>query len=562
MYSSACEKSSRDTLRYFEQVRSFFLQALGGTPGKMTPLRIIAFGSKKEYEPYRINEFADGYYQSTSVRDYIVLSHTGSDAYPMVVHEYVHLLVTHSSLELPPWLNEGLAELYSTLKPTGNKMVVVTLIPGRHQALLRDKWVPLATILAADQNSPYYNEKNQAGSLYNEGWALTHMLLLSPEYRPKFPQLVDAINRKTPSQEALANIYGKPLSAIEKELQAYLRGDRFLAAVFPVALDKSVEDANSETPPVFDVKMLLAELGDRPGNEPATQKALEELIQQAPDRPEPYTARGYLLWRKEGIGPAKKDFQKAFQLGDRNPKLLWDYGRMAENGDATRAITELLAVEPGRVDARIELAGLQMNAREPSKALETLAPVRRINETDAVHLFRIMAFAHAQTKNLDEAEKAATRWKEVAKTDEEKQEADRFLSSVRNARNPRQPVAVTTLVDKTNASDSRAPVRREAANDSHGPKEQTFAEPPSISGTFVELDCKGSQARFVIETVQGKRTLLIQDPTKVTVVSKAGGSVELTCGVQKTRLPVHVTYDELAVRMTGVDGIVQIIQFD
>jgi hypothetical protein len=36
--------------------------------------------------------------------------------------------------------------------------------------------VPLQAIVSADRNSPYYNEKNRAGSLYNEGWALVHML--------------------------------------------------------------------------------------------------------------------------------------------------------------------------------------------------------------------------------------------------------------------------------------------------------------------------------------------------------------------------------------------------
>ncbi len=31
-------------------------------------------------------------------------------------HEYVHLVLRASNLQVPPWLKEGLAELYSTLR--------------------------------------------------------------------------------------------------------------------------------------------------------------------------------------------------------------------------------------------------------------------------------------------------------------------------------------------------------------------------------------------------------------------------------------------------------------
>jgi len=171
VYSSASEGSTRDTLRYFEQVRSFFLQATGRSVSKPVPIYIIAFGSEKEYLPYRPNEFAAAFYHGGAERDYIVLSRTSSETFPIATHEYVHLVVQHSGLNFPPWLNEGIAELYSTLKPLGDKVVVGNLIAGRVQALYSEKWVPLAVILSAGHDSPYYNEKDKAGSLYNLNYA-------------------------------------------------------------------------------------------------------------------------------------------------------------------------------------------------------------------------------------------------------------------------------------------------------------------------------------------------------------------------------------------------------
>jgi hypothetical protein len=194
LYSGGNVRSARDTLKEFEQVRGFFIQASGGHSGKSAPVRLVAFGSAKEYEPYRINEFAIAYYHQTADRDYIVMSRGGADTFPIAVHEYVHLLVRHGGLHLPPWMNEGLAELYSTLRPMGDKILVGDLIAGRHQALLQEKWVPLQLILTVDQHSPYYNEKNKAGNFYNESWALTHMLYFRAEYRPKFSQLLRSIS--------------------------------------------------------------------------------------------------------------------------------------------------------------------------------------------------------------------------------------------------------------------------------------------------------------------------------------------------------------------------------
>jgi hypothetical protein len=216
IYSSAGEGDTRLVLQYFERVRAFFEQKLGGSDQKSDPVRIIVFNSKKEYEPYRPNEFALAYYTQVAGRDYIVLSGTSADVFPVAVHEYVHLVARHGGLNLPPWLNEGIAEIYSTLKPLGDKVEVGSLIPGRMYALSREKWVPLSAILAADSSSPYYNEKNKAGSLYNEGWALTHMLSLSLQYSPGFARAFEEIRKGTPSEQALERYMGNLLQRSRK----------------------------------------------------------------------------------------------------------------------------------------------------------------------------------------------------------------------------------------------------------------------------------------------------------------------------------------------------------
>ena len=224
LYSEANERDTRATLNYFERVRAFFLQMSGKTPTNPLPVYIIVFDSAKTYEPYKIKDFAMAYYAPGADRDYIVMGKTGEQTAQAATHEYVHLVARHAGLNLPPWLNEGLAELYSTLHPLGDSIEFGDVIPGRVQALSSERWVPLATILTADQNSPYYNETNKAGNLYNEGWALVQFLTTSNDYRTGFDRMLQAVADGVPSVDALEKVYGRPLAKIEADLKFYISG--------------------------------------------------------------------------------------------------------------------------------------------------------------------------------------------------------------------------------------------------------------------------------------------------------------------------------------------------
>ena len=58
VYSSAGEGRTRDTLKQFEQLRKFFVEQLRMKDEKPLPVRIVIFGSEKDYEPYKPKAFA------------------------------------------------------------------------------------------------------------------------------------------------------------------------------------------------------------------------------------------------------------------------------------------------------------------------------------------------------------------------------------------------------------------------------------------------------------------------------------------------------------------------
>jgi tetratricopeptide (TPR) repeat protein len=445
-----------------------------------------------------------------------------------------------------------MAELYSTLRPTGDKLMIGEIIPGRYQALQREKWVPLTVIVKADHNSPYYNEKNQAGSLYNEGWALTHMLLLTTAYRPEFSKFLDLMNTGVTTEEALSKVYGKTVEQMDKELQLYISGTQFRAALFPMKLGKVNDEIPAEPAAPFDVKLVLAELMNRPGKELEARRLMEGLAEEDPKRPEAFVALGYLAWKGKDTAEAVKYFEQGFALGFREPAMLWDYGRLVRERnkpESIRVLSELMAQEPGRVDVRLELAGVQLTSKQPEAALATLSALKTVAPADAPRLFTIMAHAQVDKGFWVEARKSAESLAKFAKSTEDQWQAEQLLKYL-DAREKGPAPMLAEAVEKKD--DAPPKLQRRLQPRLVG---EPAASAHRIPGSFVKLDCSGAKAKMVVETAEGKKVFLIDDPNKV-----IGATMELICGEQKKKIGVSV--DFIPAGQAGVDGLVRGIVFE
>jgi len=564
-YSSAGERETRDALRYFERVRDFFLQVNQREPAKPVPVYVVVFGSEKEYAPYRFNEFATAYYFGGADRDYIVLGRTGEQAAQIAVHEYVHLVARHAGLKFPPWLNEGIAELYSNLRTLGDKVLVGDLIPGRLQALFAEKWVPLSVILSAGPDSPYYNEKNKAGSLYNEGWALVHMLQLSPEYVAKFTEFLGAVQNGVDSAAALEKVYGKSVAVVDKELQSYIRGNQFYVRPFLVKLANAKDNFRAQPAQQFDVKLALADLTNRPGKEAEARRTFEDLAREDPQRPEPWANLGYLAWRRGDIPQSVESFAKAYELGDRRAGLLWDFGRLAERDRpeaALQALMDLFRQEPQRVDVRMEIAVLHMNARRPGSAYSILSDVSRLTPDQAPRFFTLLATAQIQLNDRTGARATVAKLAANTKTPEDRARVEQMQRYLDQAdATPPAGIAAAALAPAGagpgNGGD-HAPRLLRAAPTGERPQP---APSPEIDGSFVEFVCLEKSFKVVLDTTQGKKSFLIPDPRQVVVVGRAGGKVDLNCGPQDRPEHVKLEYGPSAAG-TDADGILKILYFE
>lgn len=119
--------------------------------------------------------------------------------FPLLMHEYVHLLTTAHVPDAPAWLDEGLSEFWGAAVLDAGQ-VVVGRPPAQHLKLLRTReWLPLDQ-MRDQQRGKLTTNTAQAGMFYAQSWAMVHYLLLgrdpaapltfAPSERELTPQLV------------------------------------------------------------------------------------------------------------------------------------------------------------------------------------------------------------------------------------------------------------------------------------------------------------------------------------------------------------------------------------
>ncbi|HEY1497236.1 MAG TPA: tetratricopeptide repeat protein [Candidatus Solibacter sp.] len=555
LYTTAGERSGRDLIKHFEQVRSFFTQAFGAHLAAARPARIIAFRNEKEYQPYRPSEFASAFYQPGAVHDFIVMSGASSDHYPVAIHEYTHLMIHQSGMELPPWLNEGLAELYSSLEPRGAKILVGQVIPGRVQVLNSEKWIPLATLLNVDHNSPYYNEKSRAGMFYAESWALVHMLNLEPEYRPHLNALASALKEGTP-EAAFAKAYGLRIDQIETALRDYFHATTIHAELFNVQLPKSVDAPEIETGAALPARIALAELdGNTRGRTDQARKAWEQLAKDFPQSPEVEAGWGEFAWQQRKLDDSAAHFARAVTLGCKEESSLLLYARVLgynrRDKDAAAVLQKAAALYPDSNEINLELGATLVRTANYGAALGALVSVKKVTTpAQAFRLYYNLAYAQYRLGDPARARESLAKAHEFTRIPAEIASLDRLGEAIN------RPTAAHPAPD---SDEPPRMVRRPAPPVKQDPEPPAAPSFPVAEGALENMEC-GTLARLHVR-VDGKLMIfLIPDPTKVSIRNGAGEPVDLQCGVQSPPRMLRLEYQGIPT-VPGVTGIVRTLEF-
>lgn len=280
------------------------------------PVRILVFRDRESFHPYcpfPDDEFGNtvGFHVSGEDAEYIAVY--GADDDPIlrfVSHEYLHAVLARSFGPLPLWVNEGLAEFYSTFVPRRDLVDIGRPIP-EHVAWLQQHQAPVRDILLLGGNSPDYTSGPRRQTVYAQSWALVHGLVLDPvEGGARFGRLIGRLSAGDDDRRAIEAIYGP--NAIDS-LDAELRR-RMTLLTLPYAEDRF--------PTTVEALPLVTRLLDRAD----VASRLGELLVHASDG-RANLARDHLeaAWRADSTRtiPAAWLAVLAARLGDAGAVALW-----------------------------------------------------------------------------------------------------------------------------------------------------------------------------------------------------------------------------------------------
>jgi len=413
LFTTGSERTGRDLIQYFEQVRGFFQKAFGFDGAAVHPVRIVAFNSDREYLPYRPSDVADAFFQPGFEHDYIVMKNLAGNIYPMAVHEYTHLILRQTRLEIPRWLDEGLAELYSSLEPAGGKMIVGKVIEGRRRTLAREPWIDLRSLVSASANSSLYNDRAHAEMFYAESWALVHMLTLDDRYSAGLRAMMEGVGDGD-SAAAIQKAYAVPLERVQSDLKAYVDGERFNAAVFDVAMPAANFEPLIEREAAMPARLALAEmLSDDRSKMNQALAAYKALSHDYENRWEIERGWAEFLARERRNNEALPHFARAAGLGAEDPRMYVEYARVLNaanrNGEAMTALRSAVRIAPSLDEAHFELAVMMVRNGGYREALSEFHTIKHLDPEYAYRYYYYLAEAHYRLGDLRQARRLVER---------------------------------------------------------------------------------------------------------------------------------------------------------
>lgn len=239
LVGDATESELREVAIRFEQFRKAFSQLFPASGlASSVPTTVVVFkdfDSYKDFRPLyqgRPNDFIS-YFQSGLDTNYIALplNPDRESLYVKLFHESVHLLLDSQTRRIPDWLNEGLAQYYSTFEfdSAANKNSLGKPVAANLALLRKNRLLPLDALFAVDRASADYNESERSGIFNAQSWALVHYLLTADNGRRQLQLLrfVEMTAAGAPFEKSFRQSFKIDCETMEAELHEYVRREQF-----------------------------------------------------------------------------------------------------------------------------------------------------------------------------------------------------------------------------------------------------------------------------------------------------------------------------------------------
>ena len=365
--SAASESRTRDVASNLETL----MAALGSidrrfaTPGNRT--RVLFFARRADSQPYfdlLLNQHkasSPGMFVSTSSGEgTMIIDGTRSLMERTVFHELVHKLLDAGGARLPLWLEEGIAEYFSSTEIRG-AAISIGLPVREHQSQLRNRaLIPLPEVFAMTYESPLATQT----LFYAQAWGVVDWMIRNS--RPGFYRFVADVEAGMSAADAIRKNFNVNVDAVERGIVHHH------APPPSLSLRNENESAITATPLTrADVLYELGRfLGSMEVSRPDGERHLRAAIEADPAHARAIAELGTLRARDKKYEEAMPFFEKAIAADPNDPQIHVAFAEtLLQNELGTFAGT----TEPGP-DAQVRARRARQLAR---KALELRGDVAR-----------------------------------------------------------------------------------------------------------------------------------------------------------------------------------------
>ncbi len=396
-------------------------------PGKLPPLTVVIFRRDKEFRPFRPlapdgkPRDVSGFFSrapSWSVFG-LVGSQSDESSQRTVYHEAVHWFLSGEDTPNPLWLEEGLAEVFSTFRVNAKGLASWGQPIPEHVSLLRDEPpLPLERLLYLSRSDSLFNENLRTGVFYAGAWSFVHYLLFGEQTGTtvELRDFLQAQRRGLHPDQAFASAFKTGYAQMDKTIAAYLRRGRYYQSNFPRPSDLPV--LRAETTSDFELSVTLARLAVGSNLSALAIAHAKRALVLAPDSPVPHELLGYAAQSRKDTDGAIAAFTEAARLKSRDHQI---YFALAQGILNPGAQSFYLRAPPTPSDARRVADYLEQGLEcRPTflPALQTFGQVIQFSEPWNVHDIRVLQ--RGLTYYPDDSDLhlglAALEWKDGAKT--------------------------------------------------------------------------------------------------------------------------------------------------
>lgn len=324
----------------------------------------------------------------------------------LLYHEYVHLMLRNSrALTYPPWYDEGIAEMLSTVR-TREGNVEVGIVARRREP------VPMSMLQVLETRNYWTLPEEQRETFYARSWGLVHMLAAGhvvglPDRRAAIQRYLVLLNEGRSVEDASLEAFDVGPPALGSQLDEYLRSDRIPYLKIPVG----EFEVRRRPPPTrklsrSEALLMMAEVSSHVFGVDAARTDRMLRAAEAADPEDPRVA----AWRALSLGVGGRAAESAVQLAradiasDGDPevdrvlaRLLLHQAEAAETPESREALVQMaqrrlrgaLAAEPDSFEGLMLLGfGHVLSATDPAPGIDALERAReQVPSSTTAHLY-------------------------------------------------------------------------------------------------------------------------------------------------------------------------------